>query len=218
MQELRSSGPVLTRQVIFLGVLTIFYGVGLIGILLPLHPEFIRLTPFNLLLSLSLVWAAHPASGKPIYGFLALAFAWGFLTEWFGVNTGLLFGDYSYGEVLGPKWAETPIMIGVNWALLAYCSGITANHLLPERPWWVRGTAAAICLVGLDLFIEPVAIRYGFWSWDGQVVPLRNYFGWFMVALPLTCAFAGWFPEARNNVAIGLLILQFLFFSILNFA
>ncbi len=197
-------------------ILGILYTVGIFGILLPIHPDFILLTPFNLLISLGLVLYHHPDwSWKTIF-FLCLAYIVGFGAELFGVQTGILFGDYQYGRVLGPKIWGTPLMIGVNWILLAYCAGVTINHIAAHWHWIAKGIVASLLMVGLDLLIEPVAIRYGFWSWAGNEVPLRNYVGWFLVALPLLCTFAILQGRIKNKVAVALFIMQFLFFLILG--
>ncbi len=40
------------------------------------------------------------------------------LSEIIGVNSALLFGDYSYGSVLGLKIGGVPVLIGVTWAFV----------------------------------------------------------------------------------------------------
>ena len=197
-------------------VLAVLYTVGIFGILLPIHQDFILLTPVNLLVSLALVLWFHAGWDRGTRAFVVIAYLVGFGAELFGVQTGILFGEYTYGRVLGPKVWGTPLMIGVNWVMLSYSAGVIANHLLPERHWLFRGLASALLMVGLDVLIEPVAMHYGFWSWEAEAVPLRNYLGWFLVAFPLQCLFAFWLGRALNKVAIALFILQVLFFLILG--
>ena len=197
-------------------VLAVLYAVGIVGILLPIHEDFILLTPFNLLVSLALVLWMHPRWDGHTLAFLFIAYFVGFGAELFGVQTGILFGEYTYGEVLGPRIWGTPLMIGVNWVMLGYSAGVIANHLMGQAHWLLRGLFAALLMVALDVLIEPVAIRYGFWSWEGDVVPLRNYLGWFLVAFPLQSLFSFWLAAVRNKVAIALFILQVLFFLILG--
>ncbi len=199
-----------------IAVLLIFYAVGIAGVALPIHENFLLLTPLNLLLSLALVLAHHPVWSRKTVLFLGLSYTAGFGAELFGIQTGLLFGDYAYGPVLGPQIWGTPLMIGINWMLLAYAAGVSANHLLPGRHWVFRALLGAGLMVLLDWFIEPVAIRYDFWSWDGGTPPLQNYLGWFFVALPLLAVFARWQGHIRNKVAVALLIIQFGFFLTLG--
>jgi bisanhydrobacterioruberin hydratase len=199
----------------FIAILAILYVVGIVGITLPIHPDFVLLTPLNLLVSTLLMLLRHPLWEKRTVLFLLIAYVAGFAAELFGVQTGLLFGDYTYGQVLGIKLWGTPLMIGVNWVMLAYAAGVMANTVLPGRHWLARGLLAALLMVGLDVLIEPVAIAYGFWWWEGGAVPLQNYLGWFLIALPLGALFAAWQGHVRNKVAIALFILQVIFFAVL---
>lgn len=199
-----------------IAVLVILYAVGIAGVWFDIHPDFLLLTPFNLLISLVLVLYHHPQWSRAEWLFLPVAWLWGFGAELFGVQTGLLFGDYAYGPVLGWKIGGTPLMIGVNWVMLAYCTGIAANHLLGKAHWLWRGLLAACLMVLLDVFIEPVAIRYDFWSWGGGAPPLQNYVGWFIVAFPLLSLFSRIQTGRRNKVALVLLVLQFVFFVTLG--
>lgn len=197
-------------------VLIILYAVGIAGVALAIHPDFLLLTPANLLISLALVLYHHPQWTRSLWLFLPMAWLWGFGAELFGVQTGLLFGDYQYGRVLGWKLLDTPLMIGVNWVMLAYCTGMAANHILGPAHWLWRGLLASALMVLLDVFIEPVAIRYDFWSWAGGTPPLQNYIGWFLVAFPLLSWFARIQSGRLNKVALVLLALQFIFFISLN--
>lgn len=199
-----------------IAVLSILYIVGLTGILWPLSDTFVLLTPVNLLVSLGVVLLFHPRWSAATFTVLGLSYLLGFGAEWFGVQTGLLFGEYAYGPVLGPQWQGTPFMIGVNWMMLVYCTGVTINYLVPDRSWILRGILAAVLMVGLDILIEPVAIALDFWQWEGDVIPLQNFLGWFGVALPLTLAFARYQKDIRNPVGTALLVWQFIFFLVLN--
>ena len=199
-----------------IAILLILYIVGIVGILLPIHEQFILLTPLNLLVSTAIILLFHTEWKIATYRYLVLAYLLGFIAEVFGVHTGILFGDYSYGRVLGPKMWDTPFMIGINWMMLGYCAGIIANTLLRNHHWLWRGFLAALLMAGLDVLIEPVAIAYDFWQWEGNAIPFRNYIGWFIVALPLECYFAYGHKNIRNKVAVSLFLLQVLFFLVLN--
>ena len=72
-----------------------FHVIGLIGILFFDREFFIRSTPFNLLLSSALLVWTHPGKNSYFAACLLLVFCTGFIVEVIGVNTGLLFGDYT---------------------------------------------------------------------------------------------------------------------------
>jgi putative membrane protein len=52
-----------------------------------------------------------------------------FIVEALGVKTGNIFGQYSYGNNLGPAVAGTPLLISVNWLMLIYCSIIITDRI-----------------------------------------------------------------------------------------
>ncbi len=196
--------------------LIIVYTIGIIGIAGNFDDRFVLLTPINLLLSIGLIFWTHPTDYSPLWKLAALCFATGVLVEIVGVQTGLIFGNYKYGPVLGPKIWGTPLMIGVNWTMLVYCAGSTVNYLLPELNIWIKAAFGAMLMTLLDVLIEPVAMDLHFWNWQDNIIPLQNYIAWFFVALPLLIAYFKLLGKTSNKVAILLFILQFLFFGILQ--
>jgi putative membrane protein len=192
------------------------YLAGVIGIGLPVHPDFVRLTPFNLLLSAGIILSFHQSRTREFWYFLGISFLVGFWIEVLGVNTGVIFGHYHYDYVFGYKILGTPLLIGLNWLLTAYCCGTAAFWILPkEKPILIAVLGAAM-MTGLDILVEPVAMRYGFWSWEGDVVPLQNYFAWFVTGFVLQYIFIRWRIPERNGLALLLLLCQILFFILLN--
>ena len=103
--------------------------------------------------------------------------------EILGVNYGLLFGDYYYGENLGWKVLGVPLLIGVNWMVLTFLSAYISKQIFQNK--WLTFFAGALLMVGLDFFIEPVAPVFDFWHWDIGHAPLQNFIAWFGVAFVL---------------------------------
>lgn len=149
--------------------------------------------------------------------FAAIIMLSGFAAEWVGVHKHWLFGNYVYGTTLGFKLDGIPLMIGVNWFLLIYSTGVLIKKI-PIKEAWLKIVIGSFLLVMLDLLIEPVAIRFGYWHWLSGFVPIKNYIGWMIVSLPLLTIFHYFNFRQQNKVAPVLLIVQFLFFAVLNFA
>jgi len=196
--------------------LVIIYLVGIFGIGQKLAPQIVSLTPINLILSILTISFFHQGKRSPFLRFFALAFLIGFGVEVLGVQTGVIFGDYSYGPVLGPKILDTPLMIGVNWAMLIYAIGSTINLFFPKWKIFFKCIYGTICMVILDFLIEPVAIILDFWSWENEVIPLQNYLAWGIIAFGLFYLFFQRFKWESNKVAYALFILQCAFFGLLN--
>lgn len=207
----------LDRKTLLLGlIILLFHAVGLSGFLIPdYHALFIRLVPFHLLLMFFLMLISQTERNASFLFFLLFSYLAGFAVEFFGVHTGFIFGSYHYGATLGFKVAQIPLMIGVNWILLFYTAGISVNYLSIKNNWLKAGLAAAM-LVGLDLLIEPVAIRFDYWSWANGTIPVQNYVAWFIFSLVCFRVFYGMKFDKQNPAAVVLLLAQFLFFIALN--
>lgn len=192
-------------------ILVIFHAVGFWGLLFSGRPEYFqRLTPMNLLLTNTLLLAFHRRWSTTFILFAAVVFSVGFFSEVVGVHTGLLFGDYTYGAALGFKIWSVPVLIGLNWLMLVYSAGHISN--LTRLPWPAKAILGALLMVLLDYFIEPVAMAFDFWSWQGGHIPLSNYVGWFVVALGLQVYFQRAAIAKENRLAPYIYLVQLLFF------
>ncbi len=213
-------------------IAVLFHGIGLIGILIFNSPLIIKSTPINLLLSaVLLIWTQQHKS-LTFFTFLVLTIITGFAVEVIGVNTSLLFGNYNYGKVLGFKCLQVPLIIGFNWFIIMYCCGISTTTLLSKlmskitipakaplttlKAISVITDAAALAVL-FDLLIEPVAIKLGFWHWNGDgSIPLYNYICWIIISLILLTGFHFLRFNKQNKFAINLLLIQFMFFLLLR--
>lgn len=197
------------------GILLLFHVTGLLGLAFSQDPRFfLQFVPLNLLLTLGLLLAFQPRRTPAFWVFCVVTMLVGFFVEVVGVRTGLLFGRYEYGATLGVKWLDVPLMIGVNWLMLTYSAGILVRYL--PLPDFLRAVVAALLLVGLDVCLEPVAVRYDFWSWQYDVIPLLNFKGWFLVSLILQVYFNRVDFVKRNPLVPFVYLLQLLFFFVLG--
>jgi putative membrane protein len=194
--------------------IAVTYLAGIIGLTLPASREiFLQLTPFHLVSSMILLLLFDNNRNKIILNFTAFVLVYGFALEAVGVNTGIIFGNYVYGEALGPKIWGTPLLIGVNWFILSYSIGILISRIQLNNI--LKIMLAAFMMTLIDVLIEPVAIELNFWNWEGGVVPYRNYLGWFLGA---TVIFTLWFNikhENSNRISNAILIAQVVFFGLL---
>jgi putative membrane protein len=199
-------------------VLIILYIVGLIGVTLPLHKDFMLLTPLNLLTTFVIAVYADKNKNAGLYLVLAFCYLFGFFLELAGVQSGLIFGQYTYGATLGPKIWGTPLIIGINWAMLVYASVSISNSYFTDFPTIVKAAVGATLMVLLDIFIEPVAVKFDFWSWASApmnkliVAPLENYIVWWLAAFLLNYLVQTILPAIKNRAIEVLFYLQLLFF------
>jgi putative membrane protein len=113
----------------------------------------------------------------------------GFCIELAGVKTGAIFGSYFYGETLQPTLCEIPLAIGFAWLGMIISAAAISQRLLSarfsRRPILIA-TCIALLMVIFDVFMEPAAMKLGYWTWRDGVVPWRNYLAWFVFGLILS--------------------------------
>lgn len=192
--------------------LILFYTVGITGFIVPsTHSFFKTLTPFALLLSAGFLIIFHQPkiNLKTTYVFSTI-FIVSFLAEMIGVKTGLIFGNYIYGSSLGPKILETPLMIGLNWLMLIYCTKVIADRITGSETF--RIFIGPALMVGYDLILEQAAPHLGMWSWAGNSIPLKNYIAWFLLALLFHLLVRKSKTTFDNPLAVPVFVIQFLFF------
>jgi uncharacterized membrane protein len=196
-------------------VLFILHTVGIVGLTSPYKDLFLSLTPLNLLISTGIViwWQRiYPKAFVPVLIFIYLL---GFFIEVLGVNTGLIFGEYSYDRGLGFQLWGTPLMIGVNWLMLVLASAAAARRVPTNN--YLQALIAALLMVLLDLLIEPVSSKLEFWTWKDNLIPKQNYYAWFVVAYIMQSVYFHFRLDVPNKVGQNLFLILIYFFALLNF-
>lgn len=95
--------------------------------------------------------------------------------------------------------------IGMCGSCLLVAEGILAgpneDMLKKRRLWWQLPVLTGVIATVFDLFVDPVAVRAGYWVWfiEGTVyygIPLLNFVGWFALT---ALAPLGWILVARHR-------------------
>lgn len=178
-------------------------------------PLFVAITPLSLLFTTGLLALYHGPFSRKELSIFAIIFLLGFGIEAVGVNSGLIFGHYHYGESLGPKLFRTPLLIGINWLFLSYCVTVLSHRIGSHTA--LRWVLAPSLMVAYDLLLEQIAPQWDMWYWEGGTVPINNYVAWWVVALLFTAPLHRLLSRKSNPVAIPLFVCQFLFFSAITF-
>ncbi|MEZ4901217.1 MAG: carotenoid biosynthesis protein [Spirosomataceae bacterium] len=196
-------------------VLPLMHFAGLLGLQFSAtQPFFKALVPFHLITSLILLLIFHTDWSRPFIAFCGITYLIGFLVEALGVHTGLIFGEYNYGQTLGWKVIDIPAVIGINWLSLIYAVGVMVNDWHHSKI--IKTFLAALIVVGLDILIEPVAIHFDFWSWATIKIPLQNYVAWYIISFGLLWLFYQLSFSKKNRLAVLFLGCQALFFVFHN--
>ncbi|MFM7661433.1 MAG: carotenoid biosynthesis protein, partial [Bacteroidota bacterium] len=204
-----------SHPILIITILIVLYMVGLVGILFPqTRGVVLPLSSVNLFLGFLLLLYSEKKSIKSLLIFMVIAFIIGFCFELIGVQTGILFGNYSYGTNLGIKFIGVPLIIGLNWAVLTVTSASITEGFSENIVF--RMVINSLIMVLFDFFMEPVAMKFDFWSWHSNEIPVYNYVCWFLISVILQFIYLTYFTIKSNIVYKTLFIVQFLFFLFLN--
>jgi putative membrane protein len=207
----------------------VIHVAGAIGILLG-EEWFVRMTPVNLLVMLLLAIWTEEGSTRNLLTFFAAAWTVGMASEIVGTHTGILFGNYAYGDVLGPGILGVPLLIGCNWFLiLRASSGIASRGIAilkrsevgatkaKSSGQWTIPLTGALLATFFDWVMEPVAVRLGYWTWFGDgSIPALNYLTWFIVGWLLLHLAARLRISDDNRFPARLYLIQLVFFLLLR--
>ena len=202
----------LNKENISIFIIWLFHLSGILGIIYGNSDWFVSATPINLIISFILLILNTDLKLK-VVSLILFCFTIGMLAEILGVNYGLIFGNYKYGEVLGHKVLNVPVLIGVNWCILVLITGAMSNLFF--KNYWNKVFCGIILMLFMDVLIEPIAPILDFWNFEGGIAKLQNYLGWLFVSFPMLILFHKLKPKVNNSYSFNLYFLQVLFFTIL---
>jgi len=196
--------------------LYLIFTVGIIGHLVDqLIPIMLYLTPFTLLLTgIVVLYKSYKSSNKLFLYWIIITYLITFSLEVIGVKTGLIFGEYLYGETLGLKLFDVPLIIGFNWVFVIL-GAISIARIISKNNLVVSLIAALIAVI-FDFILEPVAIKLDYWQWSENIIPLQNYAAWFLIAFFSSFFYEQFKIETDSKISIHYLIIQFIFFLFIN--
>lgn len=194
-------------------LIIILYIVGAIGFVLPQTNQLFQvLTPFTLLFTTFLLFSFQKnlSNIKTVLSFIAV-FLFSYFIEVMGVATGKIFGNYFYGNGLGIKLFNTPVMIGINWLFLSYVTASIANKLKVNS--FIQVSTAALLMLVYDVLLESVADFLDMWHWQNSIIPLQNYLAWFLVALIIQIFYKAMKINFHNTLSSVVYLSQIVFLA-----
>lgn len=200
---------------VYIGLVWLFTISGILGIISTASSRFLALTPLYLSLNFLIILLCVKDQSVRVLKGISIPFILGFITEVLGVNLGLVYGSYTYGENLGLKIFEVPLIICLNWCLLTIVSADVGK--LITRNKGLRILSGALLMILLDFLIEISAPRFDFWVFEDGIVPLKNYVGWFLVASISHWWYQSFKINTNSKISYQIMTCLFLFFSIFIF-
>lgn len=209
------------KETIAILVLAILYAVGLFGTTI-FKLDLLKLSPINLIVSAAVLFYFHQPKNTLFWIWVIGVFQAGYILELLGVTTGRIFGQYLYGNNLGIKVAEVPVIIGLNWVMLCYVSMHVAQLFFDkiikrkETHLIVKVSVSALLMLCVDILIEHIAPQLDFWYWKNNVIPIQNYTAWYIFASAFMYIYQQLQLSLTNKIAPWLYVFQVMFFAGMN--
>jgi uncharacterized membrane protein len=197
-------------------ILAAVYCAGAIGLLVPQTAKFMRqlIWPSILFTNILLLCYHKKWTKEFFFSILLLAFT-GFLIDVLAVKTGIIFGYFQYGYILGYKFWDVPLIMMSYWLTIIYTSRQVAEMMAKDT--FLVSVLAAACMLLMDYFLEPFAIKYGLWHWNGGDVPIHDYIGWFVCGLLIQYIYCKSIKNPPNKLSLVTYLVQLGFFITLFF-
>jgi len=126
-----------------------------------------------------------------------------------GTTLGIPFGQYSYGNLLGPKWfGHVPILVPLSWYTVAWPLWVLVRR---RANGFSAVAGAAILLVAWDLVLDPAMSKMtSYWIWmrpgDYYGMPWTNLLGWAVTGLVLFAVLSKSAPEPKGSLGFATLV------------
>lgn len=194
-------------------VLIILHLVGIIGFSIEATQMlFLKAVPIHLIITAAFLFLNYTGNYRKLFLFISISFLIGFTAELIGVNTALLFGNYSYSGIMGFKLINTPLLIGLLWSTTAYTVNTVLSQYFETKSVFIKVILAGLSMMLLDGILEIFAVKMGLWSWTNGNIPLYNYFTWFMVGCVISFIYYLIIPSNKNRIALFYIDIQLIFF------
>ncbi len=144
--------------------------------------EFLIFEGLTIVLFLACVWHASRQGRFRVWE-LFFSLLYGVLLEWMTLQQ---LEAYHYGQFV-IMFDGAPLSIGLGWAVIIYSGMEFVKNL--EMPTYARPFLVGFLALNLDLAMDAIAIRLGFWNWiipiDSQWfgVPWGNFWAWYIVVV-----------------------------------
>lgn len=139
-----------------------------------------------------------------------LVFLLTLIIEITGVQTGLIFGQYTYGNTLNVKINGVPLIIALNWTVLIMATFSLGKWI--SRSWILAPIIGSLLIVAFDFVLEPVAIKLDYWEWEKGNIPMQNYFAWFVISLFFSSFLSILKVDLDSKILKYFFLIQLLFF------
>lgn len=194
-------------------LVVLMYAVGCMGLML-VPDLFIPLSIWSLIITFFVLFQEEMNLKNGLVFFSIAAMGW--FIEYIGVHYHVPFGIYEYGDGLGIKVLDIPLVIGLNWVIVTVSSWITVEWAFSKWNKLSKILMSASLMTILDILIEPVAPHLDYWMFQLNWPPVQNYIAWFWLGLLFSALMSQLQWKRISSTGIVVWMCQFFFFLALQ--
>ena len=188
---------------------------GLFGIFYVDFNLFLSLSPISLFFTFLIVLFYNVEFSLKQLSVAFFIIFMSFICEIIGVNYGILFGSYEYGNNLAPLIFGVPLVIGLNWFVLTISCGNISHYIFSKNKYFSILFGSFLMLI-LDFVMEQVSGNIDFWYFYDKNL-LFNYVTWFLLGLLNQYLYQSFMNKKNLIISINIYFSFFVFFLILLF-
>ena len=200
---------------IFISIIWLNQLFGAFGILAIDFNLFLSLSPISLIVTFLIVMYSNTKFSLRSQISVIVIFLLSMISEIIGVNSGLLFGSYYYGENLGYSFYGVPLVIGLNWVVLTVSCGNIAIYIFKENKFLSILFGSFLMLL-LDIIMEQVSGDIDFWYFNDQSLTY-NFITWFMLGVGYQYLHQNYINQKNLIISVNIYLSFVLFFLVLIF-
>ncbi|MEN9394252.1 MAG: hypothetical protein RL362_473 [Bacteroidota bacterium] len=194
-------------------LVVLMYAVGCMGLML-VPDLFIPLSIWSLIITFFVLFQEEMNLKNGLVFFSIAAMGW--FIEYIGVHYHVPFGIYEYGDGLGIKVLDIPLVIGLNWVIVTVSSWITVEWAFSKWNKLSKILMSASLMTILDILIEPVAPHLDYWMFQLNWPPVQNYIAWFWLGLLFSALMSMLHWKRVSSTGVVVWMCQFFFFLALQ--
>jgi putative membrane protein len=202
-------------QIILIYILLVAGGIwNYLGFFKELMP--ILSGPFLISIAIYSIYKSYNRLNLKSFIYLLCLFIVTFSIEYYGVKTGLIFGQYQYEPTLIPQLNGVPIAIGFAWILMVVTSNSIVNTIFPSSNTLLKALFIALFMVIFDMIMEPAATNLLYWTWQNGIIPIQNFIAWFVIAFLISFISLkfSFLPKEKNLALVHLYFAQIVYFAL----
>lgn len=192
------------------GIIGAIYFAGIIGLRIEIVREiFLAVLPWTMILIFGLLMYFQKYWNLRAIQCLLIGFITLFVIVIIAVDSGDVFGSFTFSKLLGLKLFKVPVALIFNWLTMIYCVYVMVKSIKTNA--FFRAVIGSVMVVLTILLMETFNNKFQLWFWDSGHAPLRNYMAWAIISFGILMYYNNAKSKIRNELALPVYIGQIIF-------